>query len=598
MIGLKLRTKIILLTIFLVFVVISGSLILINRAVRAQIRYRLVRDLERSQLTLERIQNNRLQELVVNSVIASENSTLKAAIETYQTERLGNAALLGQLRRTVENEAIKLFSVLSADVLIITSNNAEVLTIQGIPREMIPPDLILKNQSSIMNSLSDNPVDFEQAASIWHFRDNVYRIVSVPILLQDSVIGTLSSGFEINGGLVKSIKANTNVDIVFHAKDGIIASTLSPNQNQALIQALKNMPPQRTDSSPLQSELSLQGETFLTLQMSLGGPSGGSFMILNSIDQAMEGIMEGIKRSMILTGLLSVLIAALLGWGLSRSSTRPLMKFVDFMGGITRTGNLNQKFQSQTPNYEVDVLARSFESMAESLRASQLQTARYDEELRLKQSNEEKLRTLAARSRLDALISQINPHFLFNALNTVGVLIDENPAEAQRLTIKLARIFRRTLQVSEREIISLQEELSFIADYLEIEKARFGERLQVIQPVSAPEAEIPCFTLQPLVENAIKHGAAPKIGSTTIRIKIVKVNERLTIEVTDDGMGIPQQRLESIMERGYGLRNLVDRLKILYQSDFSWKVESEFQQGTTVRLELPSTPPTHRIELS
>jgi LytS/YehU family sensor histidine kinase len=305
--------------------------------------------------------------------------------------------------------------------------------------------------------------------------------------------------------------------------------------------------------------------------------------------------MGGIKQSMVLTALFSVFLATLLGWGLSQSFTHPLINFVEFMDGITQTGDLRKKFRSPSPNYEVDVLARSFESMARSLEESQAESARYHEELRQKQFNEEKLRTLAMRSRLDALISQVNPHFLFNALNTVGVLIDENPVEAQRLTVKLGNIFRRTLQVSEKEIISLQEELNFIADYLEIEKARFGERLQVEQRVQVQNAKIPCFTLQPLIENAIKHGAAPKIGTTTIQIEVTQRNGRLTIRVRDNGIGIPRPKLDSILERGYGLRNLIDRLTIHYRSDFTWKVESEFQQGTTILLELPSQPPDYSV---
>src|SRR5262249_51989544 len=125
---------------------------------------------------------------------------------------------------------------------------------------------------------------------------------------------------------------------------------------------------------------------------------------------------------------------------------------------------------------------------------------------RLSRYKEESLRSLVTRSRLSVLISQINPHFLFNALNTVGVLIEENPEQARRLTVKMGNIFRLTLRASEREMVSLHEELSFIQDYLEIEKARFGERLRVEQTVLVNKAKIPCFTLQLLVENAIKHG--------------------------------------------------------------------------------------------
>lgn len=591
--AIKLRTKIILFTTIFVVMVISGSFLLVDGVVRRQIRAQLVRDLQRSQMTLEQVQKNRLHELVAYSMIAAENSTLKAAIETYQSEHSYNQALLDQLKRTVENEAQKLFSTLSVDILIITANNGDVLALEGVSPAQPPEKLNLSFQPSIKNSLSRNPAGFEQAASLWRLREKIYRIVSVPILLQDNVVGTLNCGFEINEGLVRSIKANTNSDIVFFSRYGIIASTMNPAQNQALGKVLGEGGGVSTDSpSGRQTELSLDGESYLALLIAPGEPSSGNFVILNSIDQALRGIMGGIKQSLILTGLFSVLLAVFLGWGLSRSFTRPLMNFVHFMQGITQTGDLKKRFLSPSPNYEVDALANTFESMARSLEESQAQTARYHEELRQQQFNEEKLRTLAARSRLDALISQVNPHFLFNALNTLGVMIDENPAVAQRLTSKLARTFRRTLQVSEKEFISLEEELSFIDDYLEIEKARFGDRLQVIQKVTVQGVQIPCFTLQPLIENAIKHGAASKIGTTTIRIEVRQAMERLTLQVIDDGMGIPEQQLGKILENGYGLRNLIDRLTILYHSDFSWKIESKFQQGTSVCLEIPHRPPT------
>ncbi len=592
---LKLRTKIILFTSLLVIAVVAGSFLVINQVVKTQVRSRLVRDLERSQQTLEQIQQDRLREMAAYSIIASENSTLKAAIETYQTELQSNSPVLEQLRRTVENEATKLFGILKTDLLVVTSNGGDVLALEGVHAPAVPAGLNLSDQPSIQNCLSPNPRDFEQSAGIWRFQGRTYRIVSVPILLQDLVIGTLSSGYEISQHLVETIKQNTGSDVVFVAGDQVIASTFHHEQNGVLLRALKaQVQPATNTAADSQTEVTLQGEAFLALQIAEGSPSGGGFIILNSIDRAMQSIMGGIKVTLILIGLLSILVAMLLGLALSQSITRPLMNFVNFMGGITRTGELQQKFQPHRPNYEVDVLARSFESMAESLAESQAESSRYHEELRRKEINEEKISRLATRSRLDALISQINPHFLFNALNTVGVLIDENPDAAQRLTVKLANIFRQTLQASEREVVSLQEELRFVQDYLEIEKARFGERLQVEERIEVNNAQIPCFTLQPLIENAIKHGAALKIGTTTIRIAVLQDNGHLNIQVSDDGMGMTPSARDSMLERGYGLRNLIDRLNIHYPSEFTWKVESEFEKGTVVSLALPCHPPATR----
>ncbi len=579
---LKLRTKIILFTTLLVITVIAGSFLVINQVVKNQVRSRLVQDLQRSQRALEQSQKDRLRDMAAYSIIASENSTLKAAIETYQTERKGASPVLEQLRRTVQNEATKLFLILKSDLLVVTSNSGEALALEGVPSPSVAAELNFSLQPSIMNCLRPDPRVFEEAAGIWHFQHKTYRVVSVPVLLQDIVIGTLSSGYEISSSLVQTIKSNTSSDVVFVAGPQIIASTLTDSQNAALLSHLK------ADDA----EIVLGGETFLALRIPTDGDWGSGFIILNSIDRAMQGIMEGIKVTLVVIALFSVLLATLMGLALSQSITRSLMNFVNFMDEITRTGKLQKRFSPHSPNYEVDVLAHSFESMARSLAESQAETAIYHDELRLKEFNEERLRRLATRSRLDALISQINPHFLFNALNTVGVLIDENPPEAHRLTVKLANIFRQTLQVSEREVVSFQEELLFIRDYLEIEKTRFGERLQVEEQIDVQDAQIPCFTLQPLIENAIKHGAAPKIGATTICIAVQQVNRHLSIQVSDDGIGMTPESLQGMLERGYGLRNLVDRLNIHYATDFTWTVESEFHKGTTVSLHLPSQPPS------
>ncbi|MFN8007658.1 MAG: histidine kinase [Terriglobia bacterium] len=451
----KLRTKIILFTVCLVFALVSSSFLLINQVVKRKVRARLVVDLERSQHALEQNQKDLLRQMIAYSVIAAENSTLKAAIETYQTEQGNRIPIARQLKRTVENEAAKLFSILTADLLVVTDNSGEVLAMDGVTLPSEDFRLNLAAEPSIMNCLSQAPVAFEQAAGIWEFQKKTFRIVSVPILLQDIVVGTLSSGFEISPGFVQSIKANTNTDVVFVANGRIIASTLSPTENALLLdkpglQAVS----ERKDSLPVQSEMVLGEETYLTLRFGDTKGAKNFFFILNSIDRNMRETMDPIKGSLILVGVVSILIAALFGLALSQSITKPLMNFVNFMGEITRTEELQQSFTPQKPNFEVDVLARSFESMARSLAESQAQSARYHEELRIKEFNEEKLRGLAIRSHLDALISQINPHFLFNALNTVGVLIDENPEEARRLTVKLANIFRKTLQASEREFVS------------------------------------------------------------------------------------------------------------------------------------------------
>src|SRR5487761_629633 len=153
-------------------------------------------------------------------------------------------------------------------------------------------------------------------------------------------------------------------------------------------------------------------------------------------------------------------------------------------------------------------------------------------------------RRILLQARMDALVSQINPHFLFNTLNTISSLIRVDPDTARSVLLKLSRILRRRLKV-QAHFLPLKEELEFIDDYLDIEVVRFGrEKLRIVKEIDqgAEEVVVPSMILQPLVENAIRHGLAPKIGGGSITLRARRHNQRLLIEVEDDGVGIPPGR--------------------------------------------------------
>src|SRR5580692_100054 len=159
--------------------------------------------------------------------------------------------------------------------------------------------------------------------------------------------------------------------------------------------------------------------------------------------------------------------------------------------------------------------------------------------------NLEQHQQLLLKARMDALTSQINPHFLFNTLNTVASLIRYDPDQARVVVLKLGNILRRLLRKHET-FVALQEELSFIDDYLDIEVARFGrDNLQIFKDVEEDTLEsfVPNMLLQPIVENSIKHGLAAKIEGGQITIRTSLLEGRLVIEVEDNGVGIPEDRM-------------------------------------------------------
>jgi two-component system LytT family sensor kinase len=207
---------------------------------------------------------------------------------------------------------------------------------------------------------------------------------------------------------------------------------------------------------------------------------------------------------------------------------------------------------------------------------------------RMQRKLEEQERLLM-QARVDALISQINPHFLFNTLNTVSSLIRFDPDTARTVLLKLANILRRRLR-TQIHFVPLKQELDFIDDYLDIEVVRFGpDKLQIRKEIEPGTLDVfvPSMILQPLVENAIRHGIAPKLEGGIITMRASRSNGKLTVEIIDNGVGIPEQRRNEIYESGIGISNVHQRLKALYGQLFSMRIDSQPGEGTTIRFEVP-----------
>ena len=195
---------------------------------------------------------------------------------------------------------------------------------------------------------------------------------------------------------------------------------------------------------------------------------------------------------------------------------------------------------------------------------------------------------LLLAAKIEALKSQINPHFLFNTLASISSLIRSQPETARTLITKLSGLLRRLLR-SQEHFVTLREELESIDEYLDIEVVRFGSKLRVQKEI-APETLaviVPSMILQPLVENSIKHGLARKIGGGYILIRSWREHGRAIIEVEDDGMGFLMERLDQPMSSGIGLANVRERLRVIYGASYQLKLTSEPGHGTIARIEIP-----------
>jgi len=224
-----------------------------------------------------------------------------------------------------------------------------------------------------------------------------------------------------------------------------------------------------------------------------------------------------------------------------------------------------------------------YENMRFKLEAS----LREVQEVRLVEAH---LREAAARAELAALQAQINPHFFFNTLNTIASLLEDDPDAAEEVLHRLAGLFRYTFKASDSAAVTLSEELEFTRNYLAIERARFGDRLQVEWDIDPESTAIPVpgLLLQPLVENAIGHGIAPRVEGGLVRISSRLVDRTLHLDVVDDGVGI-NGRQEDLVRDGHGLGNVKRRLEAVYRGRGSLSLlKHPGKSGTVARLLLPA----------
>ena len=211
--------------------------------------------------------------------------------------------------------------------------------------------------------------------------------------------------------------------------------------------------------------------------------------------------------------------------------------------------------------------------------------ASYYRESRDRQVRATQLESMLHQAQLEALRSQLNPHFLFNTLHSIAELVHANPKLAEQIIVRLGELLRRVLQSSTQAEATLADELDFIRSYVEIEQLRLGERLNVnwdIDPELA-QARVPSLVLQPLVENAIQHGIAASAAPGTLTVRAQRDAGRLLLEVHDTGPGM--QRKEAGSAHGIGLANTRARLERLYGAHHGFELGND--HGMSVRLRIP-----------
>jgi signal transduction histidine kinase len=209
-------------------------------------------------------------------------------------------------------------------------------------------------------------------------------------------------------------------------------------------------------------------------------------------------------------------------------------------------------------------------------------------EMKRKTAEEERLRAMATEAELKALKAQINPHFLFNTLNTIAALIPSDPAQAEATVERLAGMFRYVLAGSEGGSVPLREELAFVDDYLKIEQARFGERLRITREIEPDvlEVPVPSLILQPLVENAVQHGQRDD-GSVDLALHVQPDGDHMVITIADRGPGMSMPQADGYLS-GHGLRIVDERLLKTYGPAYRLEIAPNVPTGTRVTLKIPA----------
>jgi two-component system sensor histidine kinase AlgZ len=270
----------------------------------------------------------------------------------------------------------------------------------------------------------------------------------------------------------------------------------------------------------------------------------------------------------ILGCLIAGLIFVMLGWS-------SLAAYWDQFSGSLKIATL------------LTIVAGSVISMFETMRSRLEQTTL---QLRTKELERERALKLATEAQLASLESRIHPHFLFNTLNSISSLIPEDPARAERLLEQMAALLRFSLDAGHTGLVPLSREMKIVTDYLEIERARFGDRLRYQLDIAADagDAKVPPLAIQTLVENSVKYAVAPCRTGGDIRIAGVRENGLLQMEISDDG---PSFNLESA-SAGHGLDNLKGRLATLFGDRAALTVERR-ENRNSVRLAVPQTGNGH-----
>lgn len=327
-------------------------------------------------------------------------------------------------------------------------------------------------------------------------------------------------------------------------------------------------------------------------------------LLYGSLDEGLQLYNELVKKSQTLrtvsqmTIFATFILSLFFGGVFSNYLIAPIKKLAESSIKISR-GQLDVELIEVNSRDEVGILSESFNIMSASIRSlvnDLRQKALIEKKLHEEEIELIKMQQLLQEAEFLALQSQINPHFLFNTLNTISrTAMFEGAGDTTKLIGALSSIFRFSLRNTGKSI-SLKEELDIVEQYMYLQKFRFKERLQFIIKCSSDleEVSLPVFSIQPLVENAIIHGIEPKIEGGIVRLKIYQTQKNIYIKVLDTGIGMSKEKLKAILNKddrkdthSIGIHNVIGRFKLFFDSKSQITIRSTQGFGTIIILAIP-----------
>lgn len=423
------------------------------------------------------------------------------------------------------------------------------------------------------------PTDYKANSSIilysQYFSKGNYKLLGYMLI-------TISKDALFNE-IQKECKEAFDYSFIINGRNEIIYTTEDNYLPDAILHIIKN------SKKDMQNTTIIDDKKYIVTEKMINSTNDWRMITAYSYEK-IASRLRVINTIILIMGIVTIALISIISYFISKRITIPIKKINKAMSEFEK-GNWPQTIECRSED-ELKYLTNGFNTMIKNIKG-------LIDKVKVEQEEKKKAEILALRFELEALQYQINPHFIHNTLNAISCMaLRDHNKDIQTMIEALNLLLRTTMSSSEKEYITIREELNCISSYLKIQEYRYGSIIQVIYEgfEELTSFKIPKMLLQPIVENAIYHGIAPKDTVGTIKIIFNQEQDIIHIKIIDDGIGIEEDDLKILLEKGFhnqksfnniGLNNVNDRLKLYFGETFKLSIWSEVGKGTCVSFDMP-----------